>query len=150
MYTVFEKKFISEHQAHIGNASTPRGRGRSKHMSSPAYSFIIFPSSKNYFFELIRAVSGGGVSKPASRSRQRPPIPPSAANTNVITAPNNTAPKAIEATTIILGKSDGTRGAPNNFSARLSPIAPPSKLPGSSPKKAKMTRPTPAPIYIAA
>ena len=78
------------------------------------------------------------VSEPASRSTQSPPILPSAANTNVITAPNNTAPKVIEAATIILGKSDGARGLPNNFPARLSPIAPPRKLPGSSPKKAKM------------
>jgi hypothetical protein len=65
---------------------------------------------------------------------------PSAANIDMITAPNNTTPKAIEAATYNLGKERGHKRTAQHRSAE--------KTARQQPEKTKMMRPTPTPIYF--
>jgi hypothetical protein len=69
----------------------------------------------------------------------------------MIATVDNSTPKAIEAATIILGRSSCASGRPKILPAMWSPpIVLPGKSAGNSPKKEKIMILTPEPMYVVA
>jgi hypothetical protein len=71
---------------------------------------------------------------------------PAVVDAVIMAIPETTTPASIEMSTIARERMPGSSGSPKNMPATFMPAAPPSRLPGSSPKTAKSTSPAPAPM----